>query len=243
MIKKVIKQSIDGVLSRLGYKLERDQRGCPLIYLHTYSSYEEYASTQIFHNVRKLDQVWADDKTLQIVAERVEKNMPDHSSSIEGICHGSRNGYEVKTLKNLFRLAGNASSAERQISVNIIGTDISQTATQFDDMIQWDFHDANPKFLDKFDFVYTNSLDQSWKPFQALDTWLEQIKDTGLLIIEHTKSHGVEGASEMDPFGVQPEYMPYVLAEHYGHRISLEIIKTKKSNNHLDCWLFVIKKS
>ncbi len=46
----------------------------------------------------------------------------------------------------------------------------------------------------------------------------------------------------MDPFGVKPAYMPYVLAEWFGHRISVEVIKSVKGNMQLDVWLFVVKK-
>jgi hypothetical protein len=57
----------------------------------------------------------------------------------------------------------------------------------------------------------------------------------------------------MDPFGVKPAYMPYVLAEWFGHRISIEIIKSVKSNMQevlqsansnmqMEVWLFVVKK-
>lgn len=63
-----------------------------------------------------------------------------------------------------------------------------------------------------------------------------------LLIIEHTMLHSPVGASEMDPFGVKLAYMPYVLAEWFGHRISIEIIKSVKSNMQMKVWLFVVKK-
>jgi hypothetical protein len=57
----------------------------------------------------------------------------------------------------------------------------------------------------------------------------------------------------MNPFGVKSAYMPYVLAEWFGHRISIEIIKSVKSNMQevfqsvnsnmqMDVWLFVVKK-
>ena len=36
--------------------------------------------------------------------------------------------------------------------------------------------------------------------------------------------------------------MPYLLAEWFGHQISIEIIKSVKANRQLDVWLFVVKK-
>ena len=73
------------------------------------------------------------------------------------------------------------------------------------------FHDVNDEWKNKFDFIYTNSLDQSWKPKQALVVWLEQLSKNGVLIIEHTELHGPKGASEKDPFGVKLNVVPYVL--------------------------------
>lgn len=37
--------------------------------------------------------------------------------------------------------------------------------------------------------------------------------------------------------------MPYVLADWFGHKISIEIMKTVKRNNDLECWVFVVRKS
>ena len=45
-------------------------------------------------------------------------------------------------------------------------------------------------------------------------------------------SHSASGAGEGDPFGVLPEYFPYILCEHFGSSISLEIQKYKKSQQH-----------
>ena len=36
-------------------------------YLHEYASYEEYRKVQILHNKRKINNVWADQKTLYLV--------------------------------------------------------------------------------------------------------------------------------------------------------------------------------
>ena len=229
MFTDILKTLIQIPFKAFGLKVVND---LPYIYLHHYNSYEEYAAGQIFHNKRKIDHVWADKNTLSKVVSRIKKNTSKPHEELKGICHGSRNGFEVQTFKQLLNVKLNGS---------IIGTDISDSAANFPDMIQWDFHDPNPDFVRQFDFVYTNSLDQAWKPFSALETWLDQLNENGLLFIEHTRAHGVEGAGEMDPFGVLPEFMPFVLAEHFGHKISLEILTTKKSNNNLDCWLFVLR--
>ena len=197
-------------------------------YLHSYSSYEEYRNTQILHNERKLGQIWADETTLARVANIVLSHAPAQKE-ILGLCHGTRNGFEQRYFNN-------------QQKLNAIGTDISPTANQFHNSVQFDFHDVNVEWVNRFDFVYSNSLDQSWQPKTALTTWFNQVRQDGLVILEHTKSHGPGAAGKMDPFGVRPIAMPYVLTEWFGHQISVAHTIGKKANNGLDCWLFVCRK-
>lgn len=223
-----LKKIINFFLGKIKLKIVRD---LPLIYIHKYKSYEEYAAVQKFHNRRKINSVWSDEATLKLVASRLLSDNNLNINSLKGICHGSRNGFEVQ------KLLENLKNSE------IIGTDISETAINYPNQIVWDFHNENSEWFEKFDFVYTNSLDQSWKPFVALDTWFDQLKPNGLLFIEHTRAHGPGCSSEMDPFGVAPEYMPYIIAEHFGRKVSLEIKKSTKSNYKNEVWLFILIKN
>lgn len=196
--------------------------------LHEYQSYEEYRNTQLFYNQKKINNVWADAKTLDRVVTLVcdgRENRP-----INGICHGTRNGFEQNYL--------NSSDCD----IYAIGTDISDTALNYKNSVQWDFHDAKDDWVNSFDFVYTNSLDQSWKPKLAVQTWLNQLKPNGILIIEHTEAHGPLCASKMDPFGVRPVAMPYILTEWFNHQISISHTKESKSNSENTAWLFVCRK-
>jgi len=197
-------------------------------YLHDYENYEEYKSVQVFHNKRKLEKVWADAKTLGVIAEAMKELFP--SKKIKALCHGTRNGFE----QNYFR---------DEHDFDAIGTDISDTATQFEHTFEWDFHNENKDWLGQFDFVYTNSHDQAWNPKMAIKSWLDQLNENGVVVIEHTVAHGPKGASEMDPFGVKPTVFPYVLSEWFGHGVSTSFIKTTKGNNNQECWLFMIKKN
>jgi hypothetical protein len=208
-----------------GYEIRKK---CADFYLHEYASYEEYRQVQEFHNKRKLHDVWADEATLDLVINRVKDEFP-RSKSLFAICHGTRNGFEQNYIAS-------------KLEVEIIGTDISETASQFPKSIHWDFHDRKNEWIDKCNFIYTNSLDQSWKPQQAVSTWLDQLQEGGLLFIEHTEAHGPQSADEMDPFGASPHYLPYLLCEWFNHRIAIEIIKSIKSNNGNSVWLFVVKK-
>jgi SAM-dependent methyltransferase len=198
-------------------------------YLHTYKSYEEYRQTQITHNIRKIKDVWADEATLELLCGELRKDIPGEGV-LSGICHGTRNGFEQNFIST-------------QPGFEAIGTDISATAKDFERSVQWDFHDVREDWEGKFDFVYSNSLDQSWNPRSALVTWLNQLKPGGRLVIEHTIGHGPANASEMDPFGVRPQVMPYVLVQWFGTDVSMRFVHSKKANNDLDVWLFLLKRN
>jgi hypothetical protein len=197
--------------------------------LHEYPSYERYREVQIFHNKRKIDNVWADGTTLKRVSDLAVNNTTHRP--IRGLCHGTRNGFEQNFLNSL------------DVGIEAIGTDISETALDYENSVQWDFHDENADWKNRFDFVYTNSLDQSWQPEQALVVWLGQLAENGILIIEHSKLHGPVGASEMDPFGVKPTVVPYVLTMWFGAQISISHTVARKDNIGQDAWLFVISKN
>tara|TARA_B000000609_G_C23889472_1_gene197470 strand:+ start:229 stop:534 length:306 start_codon:yes stop_codon:yes gene_type:complete len=81
------------------------------------------------------------------------------------------------------------------------------------------------------------------QPHIALESWLSQLKQKGILIVEHTEKHGPRGASEIDPFRVKPTVMPYVLTMWCGSQISISHSVIRKSNMKLDAWLFVIRKN
>ena len=142
------------------------------------------------------------------------------SNLIKGICHGSRNGFE----QNFFN--------EKKDGFEVIGTDISETAKDYKNSIVHDFHDEKKEWLENFDFVYSNSLDQSFDPQKALNTWLKQIKLGRYVIIEHSDQHGVVSSGKMDPFGVEANFFPYLLSEWFGHSISIKIIKGLKINKN-----------
>lgn len=199
------------------------------LYLHEYSSYEEYRKVQIYHNYRKLDRVWADTDTLDLLGEALIELYGE--GPIKGICHGTRNGFEQNYLNDKFD------------SLQVIGTDISPSARDYPNSVEWDFHDANPDWLGQYDFVYSNSLDQSWQPRQALESWLGQLRPGGVVVIEYSEEQSPVAAGEMDPFGVRPQVVPYVLADWFGHRVSLSFRKGFKKNIGRPNWLFFIMKN
>ena len=111
------------------------------------------------------------------------ENLPAHAKAI---CHGIRNGAELKYFKNY-------------LVVEIIGTEISPTATRFSDTIQWDFHDVKKEWENSFDFIYSNSFDHSYNPEHCIQQWMSCLKKDGACFLEHSLSD--VKASKLDPFG------------------------------------------
>ena len=198
-------------------------------YLHEYASYEEYRDVQIYHNYRKLGRVWADAATMDLLAESLAAILGQ--GPVRGLCHGTRNGFEQNYLN------------DHHAGFDVIGTDISPSARDFPNSVEWDFHDVNPAWQGGFDFVYSNSLDQSWQPRKALETWLGQVRPGGVVVIEHSEEQSPLAAGEMDPFGVRPLAVPYVLADWFGHEVSVSFRQSHKANIGKDNWLFFIMKT
>lgn len=225
-IKSVMRRILNLSFNYFGYEINRRY---PDIYLHKYKSYQEYKDIQIFHNKRKINKVWATKNSLNAVIRKIKKEL---KKNLFGLCHGTRNGFEQNYLAS-------------KLSAKIIGTDISNTALNFPRSVVWDFHKDNKAWINKCDFIYTNSLDQSFNPKLALNTWLKQLKVGGLLFVEHSEAHGPQGASEMDPFGVKPNVFPYFIAELFGNKISTEIIHSfmpGEGKSNYPIYIFVIKK-
>ena len=201
-----------------------------LLYQHSYKGgYEEYRKIQIFHNKRKLEKVWADEDTLSEIAGHMKKAgiAPER-----GICHGARNGFEVEWFR-------------KHTGAEVIGTDISETATQFPHMVVWDFHEENPEWEGAFDFVYTNSLDQAMAPDRALAAWAGQIRPEGRIYIEHTMAHSPIGAGAKDPFGAHPMVMPYLFFTWGRGKYALSDILEipAKANEDIPVWVFVLERA
>ena len=225
-----IKDLINKTLIKFGYRISKINTTDRLFKIYKYKNYDEYKDTQIFFNKQKINKVWADENTLKIVSNFLKENIK--SEKIKGLCHGSRNGFEQKCFINEIPNA------------EVIGTDISETANDYDNSIVHDFHDEKKDWIENFDFVYSNSLDQSYDPEKALNIWINQVKKDRYVIIEHSDQHGVISSGKMDPFGVEANFFPYLLTEWFGHKISLKIIKSiKKNKNDAPVYFFIMKKT
>jgi hypothetical protein len=81
--------------------------------LFRHPSKDAPAQARIAKNKKKLSVIAIADEELSVIADYVKEHIPGTSF---GICHGVRNGYEVQELRRL-------------LGIDIIGTDISPTAS------------------------------------------------------------------------------------------------------------------
>ncbi|OGL36532.1 hypothetical protein A3F38_00100 [Candidatus Saccharibacteria bacterium RIFCSPHIGHO2_12_FULL_48_21] len=157
--------------------------------------YERYRHIQEVGNINKLDHVWVLEENIIFLSKYLKKKLGKVSF---GICHGTRRGLEQKWFR-------------KYLGADVIGTEISETATQFPHTIQWDFHEVKHEWLGKADFIYSNSFDHSYDPEKCLSAWMSCLRPGGLCIIEHTTGHHVVRANQLDPFGAHLVQMPYLI--------------------------------
>jgi hypothetical protein len=155
----------------------------------SFESYDEYKSVQVRANKLKFSQVYAEDPELRRIAAHFLK----HSRGAGlGLCHGVRNGYEVRKLRSLLP------------NVSIIGTDISPTAEEVENCIVWDMHEIKPEWVGAVDFMYSNSWDHAYDPNLLFARWSECLAPGGRLYLSYTDLHSERGVNEntkIDVFG------------------------------------------
>jgi hypothetical protein len=150
---------------------------------HEYASYEEYKNRQIITNAAKLNNVFVQEETLDVIAEKLKTKL----KTIDfGICHGTRNGFEQKMLRGA-------------LGADVIGTEISPTASQFPDTIEWDFHEVKDEWINSVDFIYSNAIDHSYDPAMCFDKWMQCLRPGGYCILQWTVWH--LKSNQDDPFG------------------------------------------
>ena len=151
------------------------------------SAYRTYREIQQAGNIEKLDAVFASQENIAYLARFAEQRLGQVGFVL---CHGTRNGAEQRWFKEA--LSG---------SPKVIGTEISDTATQFPDTVQWDFHELNPEWEGKADVIYSNSWDHSIDPDRMFTSWMKSLSPRSVMMIEHTIFHLGTHADALDPFG------------------------------------------
>lgn len=234
IIKKIDKQILS-ILNKLfniiGISIIRNNENSPYVLYHYIDKngefdYDRYKSIQEAGNRRKIEKVAVQRSTIELICTFLKER---EIASSFGLCHGTRRGLEQKWFKEL-------------LQCEVLGTEIASTALQFPDTVQWDFHERNENWIDKADFVYSNSFDHSYDPKRSLNAWLDQLKDGGFLFIEHSSSHTPEKSNEMDPFGAHLSVLPYLLNEWASERYSLAPLLKPQSRQDTDVNVLCLRK-
>ncbi len=157
--------------------------------------YQRYRMAQIGANKQKLGSQWVREPVIAYLARYLAATVGPMSF---GLCHGTRRGAEQAWFA-------------RHLGCRVLGTEISDTATQFADTIQWDFHEVKPEWHGAVDFIYSNSWDHSYDPVKLFGAWMSCVRPGGAMILEHTPSHTY--ADEMDPLGMSLDELVGMLDE------------------------------
>lgn len=151
------------------------------------ANYDAYKATQNEGNRRKIDLVAACEVNIADIASYARRRIGPRLSVL---CHGTRNGAEIRWFEK------NLPDANR-----VLGTEIADTAGQFPNTIQWDFHDVKDEWLGAWDVIYSNSWDHAFDPERAFRNWMRCLSPRGLIFLEHCHSHTPVHATSLDPFG------------------------------------------
>lgn len=137
--------------------------------IYKYKNYSEYVSCQKEANARKSENIWAIEENIKFLADYINKNIEAKT----GLCHGTRGGYEQSWFRKYIS------------DCDVIGTEIGDASAP--NTVQWDFNKQNPDWIDKFDFIYSNSFDHAFNPLETIKIWFEQLKSGGYIFLEYDK--------------------------------------------------------
>ncbi len=228
----MIKNILFKAMEKAGYSIRKisDTSGRGVV-LHKYLKddgsfdYKKYKKIQQEGNKNKIGNVWVIEENIEFLSDYIRNTIGQPKF---GLCHGTRRGKEQEWFR-------------KYLTCEVIGTEISDTATEFPYTIQWDFHETKPEWIDSVDFIYSNSFDHSYDPEKCLNAWMSCVRKGGLCIIEHSNAHGPDGASELDPFGAELTIMPYLITTWGKGRYCVrELVRAPHSNKYRDHFLYFI---
>jgi hypothetical protein len=163
--------------------------------------FETYRRVQNESNRLKLSETYARPDIIDLVCQHARKHIP----RVGGIlCHGVGNGAELTWF------------GERFPRVELLGTDIADSATSFPNTIQWDFHHGSDHWYGQWSVVYTNAWDHAMEPVRAFRAWAESLHRGGILYLEYGPLHGVSGTDQADLFSADRAVLSRMVANATG---------------------------
>lgn len=167
--------------------------------IYQYVDYDAYVASQKHANEIKVGRMWYVKRSTidQITEHEKQADKKDWPKKI--LCHGTRSGEEQKWFKEDFPNA------------YVIGSEIGDSAWRFDMTVQWDFQKVKEDWVNKFDIVYSNSIDHSIYPVETLKIWKDQMVEDGTMYLEY--SHYRSRAQPNDPLEADhAELQKYIIA-------------------------------
>ncbi len=195
---------------------------------------ESYIQVQKEFNILKEDNIFESEETLYQLSDYIKLNTS--SSLLNGICHGIRNGYEV------FEFRKNLNTKE------IYGTDIHFNEKNNDPyFIKLDFHEEVVEWKDKFDFVYTNSLDHAHDPLKCLKSWCHSLKDNGIIVINFTEAHTPAAAGDPEFFSFNVKSLVNLISNNISNLKLIDILSYDIPQKYLNDdlikkWQYIVLK-
>lgn len=201
--------------------------------LHVYDDYESYRKVQEEGNKAKIFGQFVKEGHIHFLADwMTAARLATGSDPVSfGLCHGVRRGREQAWFRK--HLAG----------ATVIGTDISETAKDFENTVQWDFHEENPAWEAKCDFVYSNSWDHAFDPGKAFQAWAKCLKPGGWILIDHTKFHGPRATNVLDPFGATLEATARILNESCAEAGKVTEVLDRSADGQYPCHVIVFTRT
>ena len=155
-------------------------------------SYEKYKNVQTLGNKAKIENQWVGEDHIKILADFLNDNYEGKIGN--GVCHGTRRGNEqLWFTKNL------------NGEPDVLGTEISDTANEFPNTIQWDFHEKKQEWDQHFAFVYSNSWDHTYDPEKLFTNWASCLAPSGYMLVDHGWNYNPKRVDILDAFGISED--------------------------------------
>jgi len=191
---------------------------------------DEYARVQTAGNKRKIDYLFETEKNVKMLSDYLLKNLDDIKF---GLCHGTRRGKEQEWFN-------------KYLNAKVLGTEISDTATNFLNTIQWDFHNVKDEWVGNVDFIYSNAIDHSYDAKYCLKQWFSCLRKDGICIVNGTTNNTPWSTTKLDLFGYTKEGLKSLieeLADECGVKIEKTFEGKHLANKGFSEWFyFMIRK-
>lgn len=169
--------------------------------------YNDYLQKQITRAESKWGRKWDYDEIFKQTLHLSLDEIDDYIKDSESICcMGCRSGTEVFEFK------------ERYPEAKVYGVDITDRVetirTHLDVKISLqDFNHLPLAWADKFDLVFSNSIDHAFNPKQTIQEWYRVSKKGGYLFLEFSKTpaNNIEHSFKLKDI---PELLPTKQFEH-----------------------------